>query len=195
MQILLDNGVRVWTDENGVVWYQMPGKEPGILQDADSLCGAGILETGSGDIFRPACGFHNNAYLHRALFEEWGWDRKRIDEYFLELMLGIAGDDLALQTKAHSYYYLVRMFGGIFYYRHPGWNGIPTTKESRTYSRRTSQNARAGCQDKSPDSGRSHLAWDWCGSGSLATDGRESGQDDARERFRRATQERSPGSR
>jgi hypothetical protein len=110
----------VWTDAQGNVWAQGPSGKEDLLADADSLCGVGLLETGIDDVFRAACSWHDHGYMHRAEFEEWGFDRAWIDERFYEYMLVLAGDDLILQARARGYYELVRTFGWIFYYRHPG---------------------------------------------------------------------------
>lgn len=119
MIVTLSNGAKLQTDENGEVWYLPVAGDPQLLADADSICGYGIFSTGHEDIFRDCCSFHDDAYRNRAFFEARGWNRMAIDDYFLQLMLGKAGDDLELKIAAHEYYWVARMFGGLWYYRHP----------------------------------------------------------------------------
>lgn len=121
MIFLMPSGTRVWTDEDdGEVWYQRAGFPAQLLQDADSLCGAGIFRTGVDDPFREACGVHDSMYKKRAQFEEWGFDREWIDKNFLTLMLRKADGNLALEARAYLYYNTVRAVGWVLYYRHPG---------------------------------------------------------------------------
>lgn len=107
--------------DDGSIWWipRDPVNPPQCLADVDSLCGVTLFHTGPGDPLRDACSWHDHAYGIRAWFEERGWGRGRIDDYFLELMLEIAGDDYALRLRAYEYYCFVRMFGWIFYDRHP----------------------------------------------------------------------------
>lgn len=111
----------LYLDEQSQIWWQSdkPGTPPDLLADWDSLCGKGFAATGSYDAFRDACSAHDNCYRHRAFYELRGWSRQSIDEYFLQLMLHTAAGDLELQLRAREFYTLVRLFGGIFYYRHP----------------------------------------------------------------------------
>jgi hypothetical protein len=108
-------------DGDGQIWWAPGnGSERQLLADSDSMCGFGFFETGPEDPFRDCCSWHDNAYIQRKLYEEQGWDRKSIDDYFLTLMLEAAREDLALRSRAYSYHAIARCFGGIWYYRHLG---------------------------------------------------------------------------
>lgn len=129
-QIILHDGTGVFMEADGSIWYRRPNGTAELLQDADSICGIGFLNTGPHDPLRPACGPHDKCYRNRAWFEERGWNREKMDDYFLDLMLVICrrhkteGDPWArlLTIKAQEYHFLVRAFGGLAYYRHPGWD-------------------------------------------------------------------------
>lgn len=109
-----------FNDDKGQIWWQSdkPGVPAELLADWDSLCGSGPFKTGPDDPFRDDCSAHDNCYRHRAFYELRGFSRISIDEYFLQLMLHRAQGSLALEIKAREYYTLVRLFGGILYYRH-----------------------------------------------------------------------------
>ena len=114
---------RVVTDADGVIYWEKT-KPDGtvtreVLQDKDSLCGAGIFETGPDDPFRASCGWHDHAYTNREWFEDMGWDREKIDFHFYELMLVEAQGDTLLNLRAAAYYHVVRDIGWICYYKHP----------------------------------------------------------------------------
>lgn len=109
-------------DVDGQIWWCAANGVRQLLADSESMCGFGFFQTGPEDPFRDCCSWHDNAYVQRALYEEQGWDRKAIDDYFLSLMLEVAGSDLALRSRAYSYHAIARCFGGIWYYRHPGKN-------------------------------------------------------------------------
>lgn len=122
MNFSLGHG-NIYVDEGGQVWYlpedtNIPAQ---MLADSDSLCGAGIFETGPDDPLRVACSWHDNAYSKRAFFEERGWNRDSLDKYFLQLLLVTANGDDDLIARARRYYAIVRMVGWIWYYRHPAY--------------------------------------------------------------------------
>jgi len=112
-QVTVDSEGRIW-------WTPAADRPPQLLADYDSLCGAGIFQTGPDDPFRDCCTWHDRAYQMREFFEDRGWDRKRIDLYFLDLMNNIAKGDMLLFNRANVYYSFVRMFGWVFYYKHKG---------------------------------------------------------------------------
>jgi hypothetical protein len=120
-------GNYVYIDNQAQIWWQPFDltAPPQLLADSDSLCGK-ILETGPEDPFRDACSDHDNFYTKRAFFEERGWNRLSLDNYFLKLMVEIAQGDLTLLLRANIYYQTVRLIGGFFYYRHPGYENSRT---------------------------------------------------------------------
>jgi len=108
----------VTTDSQGRIWYQHKrGGAKELLADKDDVCGYGPFTTGPDDHFRPACVWHDKAYVEKDFFEQRGWDRARIDKYFLTLLLICAGLNRSLKIKAHAYYAIVRITGGYFYNR------------------------------------------------------------------------------
>jgi len=112
---------RVYMDDEGAIWWDpQTGRPPELLADQDSLCGVFPFETGVDDVFRDCCSAHDHFYTNRAEYEAWGYDREWMDAQFYTYMRDRACDDIVLQKKAKCYYTFVRMFGWIFYYRHPG---------------------------------------------------------------------------
>ncbi len=105
-------------DAYGVAWWHPFGGDSKKVSDHESLCGVGIFSTGKDDPFIEACIVHDHMYTQRAFIELHGWSREIVDNFFLVVMLEIAGDDEALKSKAHAYYNIVRTVGWIFYYRH-----------------------------------------------------------------------------
>lgn len=104
-------------EKDGSIWYFPPsGKMPQLLQDEHSVCGLGDLNTGFFDPERPACGWHDTTYLNYRFFENLGWDRKDMDDYFLNLALVTAGRDAKQIQQAHTHYALVRAVGWLPYY-------------------------------------------------------------------------------
>lgn len=114
--------------DDGVIYWKSDSGALEVLQDADSLCGSGLFETGFHDFFRPSCGWHDHAYTNRAWFEAAGWDRAKIDYHFYELMLVQAEGNSLRILQATAYYRTVKRIGWLFYYRHPGAN-TALTKE------------------------------------------------------------------
>ena len=108
----------VITDASGRIWYEpFPGARREILARADDVCGFGPFSSGPNDPFRPACIWHDRAYVQKVFFEDRGWNRKKIDRYFLKLMLDTAGNSRVVKSKAYIYYAIVRAVGGILYNR------------------------------------------------------------------------------
>lgn len=128
MRITFDglNGY-IYRDDRGQIWW-VPNstRKPELLQNADSLCGVGMFETGECDPLRDCCTWHDQAYINRRRYEELGFNRYLIDQHFLSLMLVEVyklqridpAAAKALWYRAQLYYDLVRMFGWICYYRH-----------------------------------------------------------------------------
>lgn len=131
---------QVTIDDEGHIWWNPVDGEPQLLIDCDDLCGVGFLNTGVDDPFRDCCAWHDNAYQMRAFFEERGWNRKKIDDYFRNLMYKIAGSDIGLFYRANTFYHLVRMFGWIFYYRHPGFDDNRRDSECKLQLREIRRN-------------------------------------------------------
>jgi len=102
-------GARVYTDAFGLVWYQpKKGGQKEVLALADEVCGLGPFNTGINDPFRPACIWHDRAYIAMDFFRKRGWNRAKIDKYFLGLMLDIAEDSWRLRIRAYAFYALTR---------------------------------------------------------------------------------------
>lgn len=119
--IQTDEGIISIDSEGHILWNPKNGKVQ-VLTENDSLCGIGLLATGVDDPFRNCCAWHDRAYEMRSFFEERGWDRKKIDDYFRSLMYKRAGSNKELFYRANIYYKIVRMLGWIFYYRHEASN-------------------------------------------------------------------------
>lgn len=86
----------------------------------DKAEGCGISKiwlTREDDPFRPACNWHDSAYLEGSEASKH-LSRKETDRRFLIQMLDIAKSDAKLRLKAIIYYGLVRLFGGRF------WEGL-----------------------------------------------------------------------
>jgi len=106
------------TPEGEIVYVPHKDAQPEVLHTADDICGiAEVWGTSPTDALRPACAWHDKAYINKDFFNERGWSRKDLDDYFLHLMLNIAGDNKFLKLKAKVYYYFSRMFGGKYYNR------------------------------------------------------------------------------
>lgn len=111
---------QVYEDENGNIWWNPQNGNPAqLLADSDSVCGIFPFTTGLDDVFRNACGIHDHFYTNRAQYENWGFDRKWMDDMFYGHMLQTAGNDPMLKARAREYYLFARSVGWIFYYRHP----------------------------------------------------------------------------
>lgn len=105
-------------DAYGAAWWSPFDGEPKKVEESESLCGVGFFSTGKDDPFIEACIVHDHTYVNRPFIEKNGWTREIVDDFFLVIMLNIAGDDPLLTAKAHAYYNVVRSVGWIFYYRH-----------------------------------------------------------------------------
>lgn len=111
----------VWIDDNQQTWWVPYGKTPELLVDCDSVCGCSFFNTGYRDKLKPACDWHDRMYRARAWSEQHGWDRAKIDSYFKELLMNLAMGNSSLVAKVKLFYMFVRAVGGLFYYRHPGY--------------------------------------------------------------------------
>ena len=109
--------------DGSVYWYAYRTCTREMLMASDDVCGCGFFETSVNDPFRTACAWHDHAYVNRKFFEERGWNRAEVDNYFLRLMLNVCGLNLRLRLRAHLYYRVVRLVGGFYYNRHEGAYG------------------------------------------------------------------------
>lgn len=120
----LKNGNVIRYDDGQVILVWPSGRRE-ELADAGSLCGLErVWATSIHDAFVDCCAWHDRAYDHRAFFENHGWNREGIDDYFLELMGYIAGQKtffarMNLEIAAREYHFFTRSFGGFVYYKHP----------------------------------------------------------------------------
>ena len=80
----------------------------------EGCCISKIWLTREDDPFRPACNWHDSAYLEGSEASKY-LTRKETDRLFFIQMLDIAGSEAKLRLKAILYYGLVRLFGGKYW--------------------------------------------------------------------------------
>lgn len=113
--ILMRGGAVIWNKPDGTEKVLLD-QAAGIYPYADSLCGIGIFNTGADDPLKFACDVHDLLYQNRHYFQSQGWDREKMDKFFFDIMIVLAGEDEELLKRAQTYYNLVHSFGWIFFY-------------------------------------------------------------------------------
>lgn len=121
----LRNG-NVIRKDDGEVFIIWPDGRRELLRGKGSLCGLEtVWATSIDDRFTDCCAWHDHAYEFRAFFENHGWYREDIDDYFLDLMLYTCESEpnifvrFGAEVWAREYHFFVRTFGGLVYYKHP----------------------------------------------------------------------------